>query len=281
MGYDVILTSTMSNSVYALTQIDSSMNTANERLATGKEVNSALDNPLNYFAAEDHLARYNDLSARNDEMNEAIQLVTAANDGVEAILDLIDSALSIANSALTAESQTDVNELEDKFNDILEQIDFLAADAYYKGTNLLGGVTEQLTVYFDEDGTSSLTLTGQDASSTGLSLTTLTADDWWDGTNTVPDETGIQASIDELDSAKSTLRTMAKTLSMDLTIIETRQSFTEEMMTTLSDGASLLTAADTNAESAKLLMLETQQELAINSLSIGSDAYANVLRLFS
>ena len=73
---------------------------------------------------------------------------------------------------------------------------------------------------------------------------------------------------------------MSKTLSLDLSTIEIRQEFASEMMVTLSDGAAALTAADTNEESAKLLMLQTQQELSINSLSIGSDAYANILRLF-
>ena len=280
MGYDVVLTSTMSNSVYSLQQIEKSMNTSNERLATGKKVNSALDDPLAYFTSQDHLYRYSDLDGRKDEMSEAIQLITAANSGVESILDLVDSALSLANSALTADSQTDLNSLEDQFNEILTQIDHLANDAFYKGTNLLGGTTEQLTVYFNAAGDSTLTLNGADASASGLGLATLTTDDWWDTTNSVPDETGIQTSIGLLNTAKSTLRTMSKTLSLDLSTIEIRQEFASEMMVTLSDGAAALTAADTNEESAKLLMLQTQQELSINSLSIGSDAYANILRLF-
>ena len=139
MGYDVVLTSTMSNSVYSLQQIEKSMNTSNERLATGKKVNSALDDPLAYFTSQDHLYRYSDLDGRKDEMSEAVQLITAANSGVESILDLVDSALSLANSALTADStNTDLNSLEDQFNEILTQIDQLANDAFYKGTNLSG-----------------------------------------------------------------------------------------------------------------------------------------------
>ena len=281
MGYDVTLTLGMSKVLYNLQQIEDTMQTTNNRLSTGKKVNSALDDPINYFSAQDHLYRSSDLEARKDEMNEAAQLIEAANSGVESILDMIDQAISLANAANTADSQTDVNSLEDQFNDILTQIDNVANDAFYKGTNLLGGVTEQLTVYFNADGSSSLTLTGADASSTGLGLTTLTADDWWDTTNGVPDETGIQASIDELTDAKSTLRTMAKTLSMDLSTIEVRLDFADLMMNTLDTGAANLTVADTNEESAALLMLQTQQQLSINSLSIASDAAQSVLGLFS
>ncbi len=50
---------------------------------------------------------------------------------------------------------------------------------------------------------------------------------------------------------------------------------------TLNDGASNLVNADTNEESANLLALQTQQELALNSLSIASDSSSAVLQLFS
>ena len=280
MGYDVTLTIGMSKVLYNLQQIEDTMQVTNNRLSTGKKVNSALDDPINYFSAQDHLYRSSDLEARKDEMNEAASLIEAANSGVESILDMIDQALSLANAAKTSETQTDINSLENQFNDILTQIDNVANDAYYKGTNLLGGATEQLTVYFNADGTSSLTLTGEDASSTGLGLTVLTTDDWYNGTDG-PDETAIQASIDELTDAKSALRTMAKTLSMDLSSIEIRLDFASTMMNTLDTGAANLTVADTNEESAALLMLQTQQSLSINSLSIASDAAQSVLSLFN
>ena len=64
-----------------------------------------------------------------------------------------------------------------------------------------------LDVYFNEDGSSSITLTGEDGSSTGLGLTATAGDGstWWDSTNSVPLDTGIDASIGELDDAKSAL----------------------------------------------------------------------------
>ena len=283
MGYDVILTSSMSSTLYSLQQITSMMTSTNENLATGKSVNSALDDPVNFFAAAEHTDRADDLQGRKDEMSEAIQLVTAANDGVEALLEMIDSLQSLANSALTAEDQAEVNSLETQFNDIMEQMDTIVDDSYYKGTNLLAGVTETLDVFFDPEGDSVLTLTGDDASCSGLGITELTTDDWWDaGTGSgVADTSAINASLDELIAARNELRTMAQNLSLDLSTIEIRSDFTDEMITALNDGASNLVSADTNAESATLLMLETQQSLAINSLSISSDSYQSVLQLFS
>jgi flagellin-like hook-associated protein FlgL len=256
------------------------MQETNLRLSTGLKVNSALDDPINYFAAQSHTYRASDLLNRKDSMGEAIQLVEAANTAVESILDLVDSAISLVNSAMEAEDQAEINSLEVQYQEIMDQIDFLAEDAYYNGVNLLGGTAETLEVFFDEDGASSLTLTGEDGSASGLGITAVAADDWWDTTNGVPDLTALDSTTGELTSAKTTLRTMAKSLSMDLSIIETRSDFADQMINTLEDGATKLTAADFNEESANLLTLETQQQLGINSLSIASEAQQAILNLF-
>ena len=96
-------------------------------------------------------------------MGEAIQAVKAASQGIDAITKLIEQAkglISQARSATTADRLT----LAGQFDDLMTQIDELARDAGYKGTNFLDSGT--LIVDFNEDGTSSLTITGFDASST-------------------------------------------------------------------------------------------------------------------
>ncbi len=274
----VTLTSGISQNLYSLQNIEKQMEETSFRLSTGKRINSALDDPLNYFAAQNHTQRASDLEVRKDEMGEGIQLIKAADAGIEAILDLIDSAKSLAQSALSGEDQDEVDEYMQQYISTLAEISDLAADSGYKGVNLLGGTTESLEVFFDEEGESSITLTGVDASATGLALTDATG--WWDATNGAPDRTAINASIAELDAAKATLRANAKTLSNQLSIITARQDFTEQMINTLTDGAANLVNADTNEESANLLTLQTQQQLATNSLSIASSSYQAVLNLF-
>jgi len=282
MSAAITLTSGMSQNLYSLQRTEELMEETEYRLATGKRVNSALDDPINYFAAENHTQRATDLEARKDEMGEGVQLIEAANAGIEAITDLIDSAKSLAQSALSAETKEEANALETQFTEVMAQIDDVAADSGYKGVNLLGGATETLQVNYDEEGDSSSTLTGFDASSTGLGITAVAADAWWDdsGTPEVADKTAIYATIDQLDKAKSTLRSETKDLSTDLGTITARQSFTENMINTLNDGAANLVNADLNEESANLLMLQTQQQLGTNSLSIASDSMQSVLKLF-
>jgi flagellin-like hook-associated protein FlgL len=248
------------------------METTEYRLATGKKVNSALDDPINYFAAASHTQQASDLQTRKDEMGEGIQTITAASEGIESIIDLIDSAKSLAQSALSADDSSEVTEYMNQYNEVLSQIDDLAGDSGYKGVNLLGGTTEELEIAFDEDGDSSITVSGFDASCSGL-LDLTTATDW--STSAL-----INASVDELAAAKSQLRAKEQTLSSQLDIVTARQDFTTNMIQTLTDGAADLVNADTNEESANLLTLQTQQQLAINSLSIASSASQAVLNLF-
>ena len=268
----ISLTSGMRQNLFSLQKTSKMMEMTQKRLATGKQVNTALDNPVNYFAALGHEQRAGDLTARKDEMSEAIQTVKAANEGIEAITTLIAAAKSLANSAKSAEDSTTAASLASDFNDVMDQLDFIATDSGYKGINLVNGTGESLTVEFDQDGTSKLTLTGFAGSSSGLSIDDAVGA--WTATSS------IDLSIDQLDSATTTLRTEAKNLSTHLNIITTRQDFTEGMINVLSDGAANLTNADMNEEGANMLMLQTRQALGTTSLSMASQAAQNVLRLF-
>lgn len=70
-----------------------------ERLATGKKVNSALDNPTNFFTAQSHTSRANDLLSFKDAISEAIQTVKAADAAITGIKTLIESAKALAEDA--------------------------------------------------------------------------------------------------------------------------------------------------------------------------------------
>ena len=279
MAYgNITLTSGMRQNLVSLQKTNSLMEITQTRLASGKKVNSALDDPVKYFAALGHTNRAGDLAARKSEMGEGIQTIKAANNGIEAIVSLIDSAKSTAQSAAaidvcaTASSQnaTDRSALADQFNEMMNQIDTLAADSGYKGINLLA--SGELTVEYDENGDSSSTITGFDGTASGLSIA--------DATGAWVAATDVSDAIDDLDTAKATLRSKSQTLSSSLSTITTRQDFTKNMINTLEDGAASLVNADMNEEGANMLMLQTRQALGTTSLSLASQAAQSVLRLF-
>ena len=90
----------------------------------------------------------------------------------------------------------------------------------------------------------------------------------------------IEESIAAVDNAISTLRNWASEFGNNYSIVQSRESFTENLINVLTEGADKLTLADMNEESANMLALQTRQQLAINSLSLASQAAQSVLQLF-
>jgi flagellin-like hook-associated protein FlgL len=281
MANAITLTSGMRKNLFSLQNTEKLLQTTQTRLATGQRVQKAVDDPINYFTALEHSQRAGDLATRKDEMAESIQLVNAANDGVESINALIASAKSLAQSAMSASTTAELNTLESQYMNVLCQIDQLGDDSGYKGVNLLDGTTVTHTVNFDETGVSNLTMTGFDASSTGATLSLVSiASDSWVSAGGVADLDEINSAITQLDSATTNLRSEAQKLSTNLSTITIRQDFTSNMINTLEDGAAALTNADMNEEGANMLMLQTRQQLGTTSLSLASQAAQSVLRLF-
>ena len=374
---DISLTAGMRSNLQALQNTSNLLDQTQRRLATGKKVNSALDSPTNFFAAQAHTNRAADLSSLKDGMSEAIQVIKAADEGISSVTAMIEAAKGLAQAATTADinfgtmditgasvadgntvvingttftatdsaaatsttfsvgaddaatmaslqaaieqntsfsadvtvsissstvtisasggdvegltitasstlttsANADSNvsgeryDLGQQYNTLMAQLDTLVTDANYKGadTNLLSSDGE-LKVNFE--GTHNLTVSGFDASTAslggGISAST---NDWTDTAD-------ITTDIENMDKALDTLRTESKTLASNLTVITTRQDFSENLITTLTDGADNLTLADMNEEGANMLMLQTRQQLGTSSLSMSSQAAQAVLRLF-
>ncbi|WP_281416835.1 hypothetical protein [Geoanaerobacter pelophilus] len=168
---DISLTAGMRNNLISLQSTTTLLNRTQDRLSTGKKVNTALDNPTNFFAAQSHTQRAADLTVRKDGMTEAVQGVQAANKGITAITALIEAAKGLTQAARSADT-ANRDTLAQQFNTIRSQIDQLALDSGYKGKNFLN--TDNLTVLFNENGGSSLTVSGFNASSTGMGITQVT-----------------------------------------------------------------------------------------------------------
>jgi flagellin len=285
----ITLTGGMRKNLFSLQNTNSLLERTQKRLSSGLRVQTAVDDPVNYFTALGHRQRAQDLASRKDEMSESIQLVMAANEGVTSITSLIASAKSLAQSALSASTTNEINTLQEQYNTVLTQINEMAKDSGYKGVNLLDGTGITHEVKFNENGTHLLIMQGFNASTAssegGLNISSVGTAGWHSGTDAattdgMPDKTAINSAITQLDSARTTLRSEAQKLSTNLSTITIRQDFTKGMINTLEDGAAELTNADMNEEGANMLMLQTRQSLGTTSLSLASQAAQSVLRLF-
>jgi flagellin len=156
------------------------------------------------------------------------------------------------------------------FNNFLTQIDKLAQDASFNGTNLLQG--DDLDLIFNETNTSSLKVKGVSFDSSGLGLTAAATTDFEDSST-------INTFLNKLDSASSTLRSQAQKFGSNLSVVQTRQDFSKSLINVLQTGSSNLTLADTNEEAANVNALQTRQSLSVSALSLANQSNQAVLQL--
>ena len=371
------------------------------RLATGKRVSSALDNPNSYFRAQNLTSRANDLSNLMDDMTQASSVMQATSKGLDSVKSLIDAAKGLvgkanqsgqnntlsgtltsplkatdlvagtagagivgmtsgkllklavnggtAVTAVTLSATTTVQDVVDgintnttlnpngngtaikaalvggnlqitstsgqtvalssddtdaklqlllgsktsegtavaaagtnfvdttrkslasQFDDILKQIDQTIQDSSYGGVNLLQG--QDLKVTFNETGTSSITVSSVNYTANGqLGIA--------NSTHNFISNDDVDVATTNLKKASDKIAAQSAVFAANQTVIQNRSTFTKNLMDTLNAGSDSLTAADQNQESANLLALNTQQQLAQTTLSLASQANAAITRLF-
>ena len=375
---DIILSSAVRSNLTSLQQTADLIAQTQTRLSTGKKVNSALDNPLNFFTSQSLSSRASDLNSLLDSVSNAVQTLNAASNGITSLTKLVQSAQAIAQQAqqstattaksigtvssltgattgtfvsgntitvsdgtttatfaaagssadsvqavvdavnsqsglkVKAELSSDgkilleatgtntiviggtatVNEkaqfglvagttaagtlnstrtsLANQYDALRIQIDQLAADSGYNGVNLLNG--DGLKVVFNEKGTSSQSITGVKFNSAGLGIAA--------STNSLQTDKDLTDALGNLSNALSALRSQASAFGSSLSVVQTRQDFTKSMIDTLQSGSDKLVLADSNAEGANLLALQTRQSLSTTSLSLAAQSDRNVLKLF-
>ena len=244
------------------------------RLGSGRKVNSAVDNVSSFFGARALNTRAGDLSRIQDAMGQAIQTLKATDQALSAATSVIEQMQAIAREAFeqagaSGGAPADQASLVASFNELRTQLDNLTNDAGYRGVNLLRG--SDLTVTFNEGGTSTLTISGVDfTAAADLDITAATF------TNAA----GAQTTLDELSDALDLVRGQSRVFSTNLTVIQTRQAFTENLINTLREGSDKLTLADSDEEGANLVALQTRQQLGVAALSLAAQSQQSVLRLF-
>jgi flagellin-like hook-associated protein FlgL len=124
----IVLSASVRQNLLSLQSTAELLATTQNRLATGKKVNTALDNPTNFFTAQGLDNRANDISNLLDGIGNGVQVLQAANTGLTSLQKLVDTAKSIANQVL----QTTVGYTS-------RSTAVSAANAGATDTNLLGG----------------------------------------------------------------------------------------------------------------------------------------------
>ncbi len=304
----ISLSQGMRNALYSMGDIQSNVDMANKRLATGKKVNSALDNAKSYFAAQGFAKEGRDVSALLDGMDNGIRVVRKSLDAVKGMTKLIESAQALARSAqsLATTDTTGRDAYATQAAELLTQASRLAFDASHNGntllqvhavvpantevitnTAILAAAQTKITLKATDARFSVATGVGSAALVTathGIQATavanspetfaTVTGD--WAGANAARVDTFIAFA----STALTNLQARASNLATQASAIEIRQDFSKSWVRNNNEAADYLTLADINEEGANLSALQTKQQLAVQALSLASRSDQAILRLF-
>ena len=214
--------------------------------------------------------KINAISGLTATVSDGNPLVITAADGQDIVItnNVNDLAtdLGLATSTNgTLATNTLRAAAETQFDSLRTQIDNLVNDTTFLGVNLLKASPDSLTVTFNEDGTAKLTVSGIASDSTALAISAV------DSADSFATDAGIDTIVAQLDAALTTLRTTQSTLGGNNALINIRLTFTENLITTLENGAAKLINADLNEEAANLLALQTRHDLALAALGLSFD----------
>jgi len=281
---DVTLSAATRGNLLSLNRTTDLIDRTQERLSTGKKVNSAIDDALSFFKARSLSDRASDLATIKNNINQGINVIETAVKGLETIEDTLKQMKAIAEAANAETSQTERTNLKDQFDDLQDQLDHLSKDASFNGINLINtdqGLPQLEVVFSEADDARKITVDGTTFDSAGLSLSDTDVDlANWTSTTDSTYQAATETAMTQVDSALDDVRSKAREYGTNAALMEIRKDFTENMINTLESGAGQLVNADMNAESANMTSLQTRQQLGVISLSIAQQSEQAVLRLF-
>jgi flagellin-like hook-associated protein FlgL len=253
----IVLSAAVRQNLLSLQSTADLIATTQTRLSSGRRVNTALDNPTNYFTASALDNRASDINNLLDGIGNGIQALQTANSGITSLQRLVDSAKSVANQAL----QTQVGYST-------KSLVTTTAIAGATANNLLGDATANKIVtggaeLNDNTGTA-VAITG----ATKLSGTAGAASDNLSDNFTAADTIVVNGTTINFKSGGGTSGSAtAGTLDIDITADDVSDVLAAIDAIT---GATVASSIGTGADAGKVLLSTgTAQDLVISGTGLG------------
>jgi flagellin len=135
---DIIsLSSGVRSGLNTLKETDHKLRRTLERLSTGKEVNSPLDDPTNFFIATSLRAAASDLQELQDGIKQGISVIKATEQGLSGVTALLVTMKGLVDDAATSSDPARKLSIAKVFDETYAQLNTLVKDSSYGGTNLI------------------------------------------------------------------------------------------------------------------------------------------------
>jgi flagellin len=289
------------SAIQTLRSINGSLEDTQNHVSSGYRVAEAKDNAAYWSIATTMRSDNKALSAVSDALGLGAAKVDTAYSAMDSAIDIVSEIK--AKIVAATEKGVDKTKVQDEVAQLQQQLLSVAQSASFSGENWVAGNTTKSVVSSfvrDANGAVSVQTTEYvlDDSSVGnvlFGMTTAGAIDTATGiigtvngtigsiydmdiTNFTSDD--INLALTSIEAGLSALTKAGSQLGSISTRIDLQESFVSNLSDSIDSGVGRLVDADMEEESSKLTALQTQQQLAIQSLSIANSSAQNVLTLF-
>ena len=257
-----------------LQKTNAELATTQNRINTGKSINSAKDNGAIWAIAQSQRSESASLNAVKSSLQRGQSTVDVALSAGESISDLLTQmktlALSASDTSLGTSARASLNE---DFINLRDQITTVVANASFDGTNLINAGTAGFKALANAKGTSTINVGQQNMSLSG-SIVTISA------TGAVATVSAAAAMITTVENSIKNVSTALSKLGTGSKAFENHLTFVGKLQDSLDAGVGNLVDADLAKESARLQSLQTKQQLGVQALSIANSSTSILLGLF-
>ncbi|RMF61114.1 MAG: flagellin [Calditrichaeota bacterium] len=262
------------NAFNALNSINSKIGSIQMRLASGKRINSAADDPAGYTIGKKLQARSKALSAALNNVGEAKNILSVAEGGLQSINDILvsikEKVIQAGNGSYTSQ---ELNAIVTQLQDSLKEVDDIISETKFNGTALLNNQFTSKVFQTGADGGDSLTvsLTAQiDSADFGLSSIT---------TSTIS-STNLSTTLNSIDNYISTVTSELQKVGSLISRLDVKESTLLTSITNTDAAASRILDADIAKEQLEITKMQILQQTATLQLAQANAMPQNVLSLF-
>lgn len=250
------------------------LSTVQARINTGLAVGSAKDNGGIFAIAQNlrsDVGAFNAVSQSLDRSTSTVDVAIAAGEAISDILiELKEKALAAADSSLDTASRDALNE---DFTSLRDQITTIVSNAEFNGVNLVNGNNANVQALGNADGSSRITVSGENLSLSGTVVTLLS-------TQAISTQGAASTTIATIETSLQNVNEALARLGTGSKKLELHNVFVGKLSDALEAGIGNLVDADLAKESAKLQSLQVKQQLGIQALSIANQSPQTLLALF-
>jgi len=265
-----------------LKSVNDDLNTTQSNISTGKEIGTAKDNSAVWAISKTMESDIAGFEAIEEGLAIGEATVAVASAGAEQIVEKLTEIKELIVSAQS--ENVDHGKIQTDITSKVEQVEAIISAAQFNGANLLatdidGNTTTELGVL------ASLDRVGAGGTVSAVEITIATVDfesslDLTSDLTSITDTATASSALDQIETFLQTAITGAAALGASAARLDDQALFVGDLVDSMTMGVSTMTDTNMEEASARLSALQTQQELAVQSLTIANEAPGALLQLF-